>query len=212
METRINLENHIRATLKGYGVKLGTPLRNEYRRYVEKAMADCDELVKHTIAALLDSRHALLAKEGVLDRQCRKLAKHDVACRRLMTIPGVGPIRALAYKAEMDDPQRFTKSRDVGVHLGLTPRRYASGEIDHSGRISKCRNDTVRLLLYEAAQALLTRSKSWSSLKAWSVKITKRGSFKVACTAVARRLAVIMHRMWIDETNLAYGNATAMAS
>ena len=204
METRIGLENHIRSILKNYGIKLGSPLRSEYRRRVEKAIAGYDDLVKQTMAALLDSRHLLLAKEGVLDRQCRKLAKQDHVCQRLMTIPGVGPITALAYKAEIDQPQRFARSRDVGVHMGLTPKRYASGEIDRSGRISKCGNDAVRSLLYEAAQALLTRSKSWSSLKAWGVKIAKRSSFKIACTAVARKLAVIMHRMWVDDTKFAY--------
>lgn len=212
LETRICLENHIRGILRGYGIKLGSPLRSEYRRRIEDAISTCDELIKGTMAALLDSRHVLLVKEGVLDRQCRKMAKKDHVCQRLMTIPGVGPITALAFKVEVDDPQRFAKSRDVGVHVGLTPRRYASGEIDRSGRISKCGNDAVRSLLYEAAQSLLTRSKSWSSLKAWGVKIAKRSSFKIACTAVARKLAVIMHRMWVDDKEFAYGAPNTCAA
>jgi transposase len=122
-----------------------------------------------------------------------------------MTVPGVGFITALSFKAEIDDPARFSKSRDVGVHLGLTPRKYASGEVDRSGSISKCGNAPLRSLLFEASVVMLTRSKKWSRLKAWGIRLAQRNGFKVACTAVARKLAVVMHRMWIDETNFAYG-------
>ena len=126
-------------------------------------------------------------------------------------MPGVGLLTALAFRAEIDDPERFKHSRDVGVYLGLTPRKYASGEVDRSGRISKCGDGAVRTLLFEAAATMLTRSKKWSRLKAWGVRLAQRSSFKVAVTAVARKLSVVMHRMWIDEKNFAYGEAPAAA-
>ena len=126
-----------------------------------------------------------------------------------MTIPGVGIIIALTYQAEIDDPLRFRKSRDVGVHIGLTPRRYASGEVDRTGGISKCGNGALRTLLFEASVTMLTRSVKWSRLKAWGVRLVQRNGFKAASTAMARKLAVIMHRMWVDETNFAYGDMPA---
>jgi transposase len=130
-----------------------------------------------------------------------------------MTVPGVGIVTALTYQAEIDDPLRFRKSRDVGVHVGLTPRRYASGEVDRSGAISKCGNGALRTLLFEASVTMLTRSGKWSRLKAWGVRLAQRNGFKPAATAMARKLAVVMHRMWVDETNFAYGEApTAQAA
>lgn len=122
-----------------------------------------------------------------------------------MTIPGAGVQTALAFKAEIDDPARFKRSRDVGVHVGLTPRQYASGKIERSGGISKCGNSTLRTLLFEAAVTMLTCSQKWSRLKAWGVNLAGRSSFKTACADVARKLATIMHRMWIDETNFVFG-------
>ena len=130
-------------------------------------------------------------------------------CNRLMTVPGVGVITALAFKAEIDIPTRFKKSRDVGVHIGLTPRKYASGEIDRSGGINKCGNRKLRRLLFEASVTMLTLSKKWSRLKAWGIRLAQRNGLKAAGTAVARKLAIVMHRMWVDETNLAYGEALA---
>ena len=183
----------MRGALKVYGIKLGTGVGRSFRARVEKSTESCDDLVKTTMAALLASWNSLCEQIAVLDRQCKKQAKEDKVCRRLMTIPGVGTITALAFRSEIDDPARFSRSRDVGVHLGLTPKRYASGEIDRSGRISKCGNRNVRSLLFEAAQVMLTRSKRWSWLKAWGIKLAKRSSFRVACTATARKLAVIMH-------------------
>jgi transposase len=127
-----------------------------------------------------------------------------------MTVPGVGIITSLSYRAEIDDPYRFKKSRDVGVHLGLTPRRYASGETDRSGGISKCGNRALRTLLFEASVTMLTRSGRWSRLKAWAVRLAQRNGFKAASVALARKLAVVMHRMWVDETEFAYGELPAM--
>jgi transposase len=117
-----------------------------------------------------------------------------------MTAPGIGVITALCYLATIDDPTRFKKSRSVGAYVGLTARRFASGEIDRTGRISKCGEKLLRSLLYEAANVLLTRVAKWSTLKAWGIRLAKRSGPRKAKVAVARKLAVILHRMWIDGT------------
>ncbi len=115
-----------------------------------------------------------------------------------MTVPGVGPLTALAFRATIDRPDRFRRSRDVGAHLGLTPRRYQSGETDVQGRISRCGDELARTALYEAAHSLLIRSTKWSALRAWGMNVAKRRGMARARVAVARKLAVILHRMWAD--------------
>ena len=206
---RIDMENHIRGTLKSFGIKLGSVTSGEFSARIKAVIASEDALVKDTMLALLKARDGMMAQEKTLERQCTAIARKDTVCKRLMTVPGVGTLTALAFKAEIDDPTRFRKSRDVGVHIGLTPRKYASGEIDRSGGISKCGNGALRSLLFEASVSMLTRSKKWSRLKSWGVKLAQRNGFKAASTAVARKLAIVMHRMWLDETNFAYGDAPA---
>ena len=118
-----------------------------------------------------------------------------------MTMPGVGPVVALTFRATIDVPARFTSSKAVGAALGLTPRRYQSGEIDRMGAISKCGDAMLRMMLFEAAQSMLTRTIKWSWLKAWGMKIAQRRGMKRAIVAVARRMAVVMHRMWVSGTD-----------
>lgn len=209
LSMRMDMENHIRGTLKSFGIKLGAVTSVDFSERVKAAVASEDAVLSDTMLALLKARDGLVAQEKVLERRCTSIARKDVVCKRLMTVPGVGTLTALAFKAEIDDPTRFRKSRDVGVHIGLTPRKYASGEIDRSGGISKCGNGALRSLLFEASVSMLTRSKKWSRLKSWGVKLAQRNGFKAASTAVARKLAIIMHRMWLDETNFAYGDAPA---
>jgi transposase len=206
---RLDMENHIRGVLKAFGIKLGVVTSAGFDAKVRAVIAGQDDLVKTTMLALLKARDGMAAQEKALDRQCSAVVRRDAVCKRLMTIPGVGVITALAFKAEIDDPTRFRKSRDVGVHLGLTPRKYASGEIDRTGGISKCGNGALRSLLFDASVVMLTRSKKWSRLKAWGVDLAQRSGFKAGATAVARKLAIIMHRMWVDETNFAYGDVPA---
>jgi transposase len=122
-----------------------------------------------------------------------------------MTVPGVGPLTALAFRATIDRPDRFRRSRDVGAHLGLTPARYQSGETDIQGKISRCGDELARTALYEAAHTLLVRSGKWSSLRAWGMQIAKRRGLARARVAVARKLAVILHRMWSDATDFRFG-------
>jgi len=133
----------------------------------------------------------------------------EPTCRRLMTVPGVGPLTALAFRATIDQPGRFRKSRDVGAHLGLTPRRYQSGETDVQGRISRCGDELARTALYEAAHSLLIRSTKWSALRAWGMSIAKRRGMARARVAVARKLAVILHRMWADGSEFRWGKQAA---
>ena len=127
-----------------------------------------------------------------------------------MSTPGVGPLTALAFRATIDRPERFKKSRDVGAHLGLTPRRYQSGETDIQGRVSRCGDELARTALYEAAHSLLIRSKKWSALRAWGMKIAKHRGMARARVAVARKLATILHRMWIDDADFRFGRAPAV--
>jgi transposase len=135
----------------------------------------------------------------------------DDVCRRLMTIPGVGPVVALTYRATVDVPVRFRKSKSVGAVFGLTCAKYQSGEIDRTGAISRCGDEMVRTTLYEAAQILLVRSTKWSWLKAWAMQIARRRGMKRAIVALARRLAVIMHRIWVDGTEFRWTRKAAAA-
>ncbi len=128
-----------------------------------------------------------------------------------MTVPSIGPITALAFRSAVDEPARFRRSRSVGAYFGLTPRRYASGEVDWSGRISKCGDRMLRTYLFEAAGVLLTRVSHWCRLKAWGLTLANRIGFKKARVAVARKLAVILHRMWRDGTDFIWSTKEAAA-
>ncbi len=141
-----------------------------------------------------------------LYRKLLGLARDDVDSRRSMTVPGIGPITALAFRSAIDEPARFRRSRSVGAYVGLTPRRYASGEVDWSGRISKCGDRMLRTYLFEAAGVLLTRVQHWCKLKAWGHRLWKRIGFKKAKVAVARKLALILHRMWRDGTDFIWSS------
>lgn len=128
-----------------------------------------------------------------------------------MTVPGVGAIVALTFRATVDQPERFRSSKSVGACFGLTPRRYQSGESDRSGAISKAGDASVRVALFEAAHVMMTRVAAWSSLKAWAMAIARRRGAKRAKVALARKLAVIMHRMWVDGTEFRFKNAASPA-
>ena len=137
------------------------------------------------------------------------MVRDDPVCRRFMTVPGVGPVVALTYRASVDQPHRFVHSRDVGAHADLTPKRYQSGEIDYDGGISKCGDAMLRTMLYEAAQSMLAHSPKWSWLKAWAIRAAQRRGMRRATVALARRIAVILHRIWIDGTDFRRSNSTA---
>ena len=133
-------------------------------------------------------------------------------CRRLLSVPGVGPVVALTYATGIDDPARFARSRDMGPHFGLTPRKYASGEIDRNGSITKAGDGAVREALVHAALSLLTRERRWSTLKAWGMAVAKRRGLQRAIVAVARKLAIVLHRIWIDGTTFNWSRETEAAA
>jgi hypothetical protein len=147
---------------------------------------------------------------AIVDKRVRDVVRNDPVCRRLMTTPGVGPVVALTYRAAVDEPERFSSSKSVGASFGLTPRRYQSGETDRVGAISRAGDASVRVALFEAAHVMLTRSAKWSSLKAWAVKLAQRRGLKRAKVALARKLAVILHRMWLDQKDFQFTATSAV--
>ena len=211
VEHMLAIESTIRGLLKVYGLKVGDVHRCTFAKRVEELLADASQL-RSAIEPLLEARNMMRRKYVEIDRRLAQLARNDEVCRRLMTVPGVGPIVSLMFKATIDDPSRFTCSKTVGAHFGLTSRVYQSGEIDRSGHISKCGDRMMRHALYEAANALLLRSRKSSSLKTWGIKLARTGGTKKACVAVARKLAMIMHRMWIDKTEFNFGTTAENAA
>lgn len=203
VELKRDLENQIRGLLKNFGLVIGRAKMSTFTTRATKLIDGRPELAA-AIEPLLKARDALAGQIEGLDRKVLRLARSEPQVRRFMTVPGVGPITALCYLATIDDPARFKKSRSVGAYVGLTTRRYASGETDRTGRISKCGDGMLRSYLYEAANVLLTRVTKWSALKAWGMRIAKRRSMNKARVAVARKLAVILHKMWIDGTEFCW--------
>jgi transposase len=140
----------------------------------------------------------LLSQREALHRMVLQAVREEEVCRRMMTVPGVGPITALAFRATVDKAERFAHSRDVGAHFGLTPRRYQSGETDRSGTITKTGDALMRHALYEAATSMLVHATKPSALRNWALVVAKRRGLQKARVALARRLAVVLHRMWRD--------------
>lgn len=205
------IENVVRAILREAGFKLGTPGRAAFARRVRELAGDDTEIMA-LVGPLLSVLSTMLQELARLTKQVLDTVRQEETCRRLMSVPGVGPITALAFRATIDRPDRFSRSRAVGAHLGLTPARYQSGETDIQGRVSRCGDELARTALYEAAHALLTRSKKWSSLRAWGMRVAKRRGMARARVAVARKLAVILHRMWVDDTEFRFGTEPGPAA
>ena len=201
----IDIENEIRGLFKIFGIKLPPKLWHGSFDTAVRDIIEADEKLSHALLPMLDARRELYKTFRVLENRTHRLARGDSVCELLMTAPGVGPITALTYKAGVDDPSRFKRSRTVAAHFGLTPRRQQSGEMDIEGRISKAGDAEVRRTLYVAANSVLTRSSRWSSLKTWGMKVKKNRGHKKAVVAVARKLAVILHRLWIEETQFQWG-------
>ncbi|MEM9814358.1 MAG: IS110 family transposase [Pseudomonadota bacterium] len=199
-----SIENVVRAVLREAGLKLGTPGRARFATRVRE-LAGEDRSVMAIVGPLLEVLATMLEQLARLTRQVLDIVREDRTCRRLMSVPGVGPITALTFRATIDDPARFGKSRAVGAHLGLTPGRYQSGETDIQGRISRCGDELARTALYEAAHTLLVRSRKWSGLRAWGMQVARRRGMARARVAVARKLATILHTMWRDGSDFRFG-------
>jgi transposase len=192
---RTRLSNHIRGILKTFGVLPGGVRGTRFDRRVEAQLVDRPDL-EVVIAPMLASWRQLRQQITAFDKIIRTLVRNNPECRLLMSVPGIGPLTVLAYVSTVEDPARFGNSRAVGAHLGLTPRQYQSGEIDRSGRISRCGDSLARTLMYEAAVVVLTRVKRPSSLKDWALAIAHRSGFGKARVALARKLSVILHTIW----------------
>ena len=208
----IDLENEIRGLFKVFGIKLPPRLGHGAFDARVRDTIESDPALTHALLPMLDVRLELYRAFRELENRTRKLAQQDPICQRLMTAPGVGCITALTFKAAVDDPTRFKRSRTVAAHFGLTPRRSQSGEMDNPGRISRAGDPNVRATLYVAANAMMTRSSKWSSLKAWGVQLAKTRGHRRAVVAVARKLAVILHRMGIDDTQFRWSSERASVS
>jgi transposase len=194
----IAIENDLRGTLRNFGLKVGMAGKAKFEARIKELVEDLPDLAA-SVEPLLVVRRVLREQIAVLHRRLLAVVREDDVCQRLMTVPGVGPVVALTYRATVDVPARFRKSKSVGAVFGLTCAKYQSGEIDHSGAISRCGDEMMRAMLYEAALVMMY-SKKWSWLKAWAMQIARRRGMKKAIVALARRLAVIMHRIWVDGT------------
>ena len=210
VKIKCDLENQIRGLLKNLGLRIGKAGGNVFRRRAEELVVE-HPLLQEAVRPLLGVRETVRREIAGLTRRLLAMARDNDESRRLMTVPGIGAINALAFCAAIDDPSRFRRSRSVGAYFGLTPRRHASGEVDWTGRISKCGDAMVRTYLFEAAGVLMTRVPHWCRLKAWGLRLAKRIGFKKARVAVARKLAVILHRMWRDGTDFIWSTKEAAA-
>lgn len=204
----IDLEMCLRGLLRGYGLKIGPTSRKTFEGRVRELAASVPGM-EDVIDALLKARAALFEQFRRLDGLITSRARRDERAQLLMTVPGVGALIAMTYVSAIDDPTRFRSSRTVGAHLGLTQRKYQSGETDVTGHISKCGDREVRTALYEAANIILTKPVKGSQLKSWAAKLACRAGMKKAKVALARKLAVVMHRMLSDGTCFEAGLAAA---
>ena len=206
----IAIENDLRATLRNFGLKVGMVGAARFEARINDLIENFPDLAV-LVEPLLVVRRVLREQLGILHRRLLAVVRDDDVCRRLMTVPGVGPVVALTYRATVDVPARFRKSKSVGAVFGLTCSRDQSGERDRPGAISRCGDEMKRVMLYEAAQNMLVHVKKWSWLKAWAMQIAKRRGMKRAIVALARRLAVIMHRIWVDGTEFRWTREAATA-
>jgi transposase len=199
----IDIDNDLRGTLRNFGLKVGVVSQSRFEARILELVHDYSDLAM-IVGPMLAVRRVLREQIAVLHKRLLAIVRGDDVCRRLMTIPGVGPVVALSFRVTVDVPARFNNSKAIGAALGLTPRQNQSGEINRMGSISKCGDGMMRAMLYEAALVMLTGSVKWSWLKAWAMKIAKQRGLKRATVALARRLAVIMHRMWVDGTEFRF--------
>jgi transposase len=194
----LDVENSLRGILRGFGLKVGRTTSRSFAGRISELVAGHANL-EAVAQALLSVRAVLLREFSAFERRVRVMARSHSQARLLMTTPAVGPIVALTYASAVDDPARFKSSKQAGPHFGLTPKKYQSGETDRSGRISKIGDAAVREALYQAAHVMLTKPvKGCTELKSWGMRIGKRAGMRKAKVALARKLAVVMHRMLAD--------------
>ena len=201
-----DIEMSLRGILRGFGLKVGPTTSRSFAARINHLAAGHPSL-EMVAEALLSTHAAALCAFKNLEKNVRQIGRADARVRLLMSTPGVGPVVALTYISAIDDPKRFTSSKRVGAHFGLTPKKYQSGETDISGRISKIGDSSVRAVLYEAAHIILTRPIHGGALKSWAMRLAKRAGMKKAKVALARKLAVVLHRMWVSASTFDFEKA-----
>jgi transposase len=206
-----DVESSIRGILRGFGLKVGAVSKGKFEARIRELVTG-QVMLERVAEPLLRARAALRTEYTTLHRDLLRTVREDAVCGRLMTVPGVGAVVAMTFRSAIDQPERFAKSKAVGAHFGLTPKKYQSGEIDRTGRISKVGDAMVRTALFEAANVMLTRAVRFSTLKAWALRVAGRHGMKKAKVALARKLAVVMHRMWVDGTSFCWGEASVSAA
>jgi transposase len=205
-----DVELSLRGLLRGFGLKVGEISKGQYAARV-RSLVEGHTMLEQIAEAMLQAREALRTEFSKLHRAMLAIARADEVCRRLMTVPGVGALVAVTFTSGVDAPERFSRSKAVGAHFGLTPKKYQSGETDITGAVSRVGDVMVRTALYEAAHILLTRAVRFSSLKRWAVEVAKRRGMRRAKVALARKLSVILHRMWVEGTTFRWGREVAAA-
>ena len=206
----LDVELSIRGILRGFGLKVGVVSKGRFAGRIRELVTG-QAMLERVIEPMLRAREALRAEYHALHRAMLGIVRADTICGRLMTVPGVGALVAITFTSAIDDPGRFARSRAVGAHFGLTPKKYQSGETDVTGGISKVGDAMVRSALYEAANVMLTRAGRFSSLKRWAMAVAGRRGMKRAKVALARKLASVLHRMWLDGTGFRFGKEVAAA-
>ena len=206
-----DVEMCIRGILRGFGLKVGATTLRTYEARVRE-LTQGHPTLEMIAAALLNARQVFAQELRSMEKRVRDLARADERARRLMTVPGVGVLVSLTFVSAIDDPERFRSTRMVGPHFGLTPSRYQSGETDRSGRISKAGDTRVRTALYEAANVILTRPVKNSDLRTWALAVAQRAGMRKAKVALARKLAVVLHRMLRDQTHFVPHGGAPMAA
>lgn len=200
---RKDLEAHVRGVLKVFGICMGAVgqahMRQRFRDQLAQA-GQADLAISVMAEMFIPIHKALCAAKQAMDDELKAIARGSDLARRLMTVPGVGPVVALSFAATLDDAGRFRRAKDVGAFLGLTPRRHQSGDVDWSGRISKCGDRDLRRLLYSAATTLITQVRKPSQLRTWALRLQERKGFKKAAVASSRKLAIVMMCIWRDGT------------
>lgn len=190
--------------LRGFGLRIAKTSKGRFEARVLE-LVEGHAMLEEIMAAMLRAREALRTEFTALHRQILAIARACPVTRRLMTTPGVGALVAITFKSAVDDPHRFARSKSVGAHFGMTPRKYQSGETDVTGRISRVGDVAARTALYQAAHIILSAATPYSSLKCWAMQVAKRRGMQRAKIACARKLATILHRMWIEETDFRWG-------
>lgn len=206
----LGMMNTVRGSLKAFGIRLGNVGHKVFAETVREKIA-CDNMMGLAIEPLLSALETLQKSLAAMDATVKKLAREDTVCRKLMTVPGIGPVNALTFKATIEDPARFSRARDIGPYLGLVPRKYASGQIDHNGHITKTGDRMLRCYLFEAALNVLTRLKRDCPLRTWGRDLAKRSSLYRAAVAVARKLAMICLSVWRKDTEFTWPDVSAGA-